>query len=145
MTSRIVTTESELAGLIRLLEGRKLPFTVAIKAGKHRTNNQNSLQRKWVSEAAEQLQDETAEEKRGYCKLHFGVPILRNCDPDFSARYDAIIKPLPYEQKLQLMQVPFDFRVTSLMTSKQKTQYLDAMSAHFRGLGVELTIPEERR
>lgn len=144
MTSRVITSESELSGLVRLLEGRKLPFTVAIKAGKHRTNNQNSLQRKWVQEAADQLQDETAEDKRGYCKLHFGVPILRNCDPDFAARYDQIIKPLPYEQKLLLMQVPFDFRVTSLMNTKQKTQYLDAVSLHFRGLGVELTIPEQR-
>ena len=144
MTSRVITSESELAGLVRLLEGRKLPFTVAIKAGKHRTNNQNSLQRKWVQEAADQLQDETAEEKRGYCKLHFGVPILRNCDPAFAAEYDAIIKPLPYEQKLRLMMVPFDFRVTSLMNTKQKTSYLDAVSAHFRGLGVELTIPEPR-
>lgn len=142
MTSRIITNAGELAGLFRLLEGRKLPFTVAIKAGKHRTNSQNSLQRKWVTEAADQLQDETAEQKRGYCKLHFGVPILRNCDPDFAARYDQIIKPLPYEQKLLLMQVPFDFRVTSLMNTKQKTQYLDAVSLHFRGLGVELTIPE---
>lgn len=31
MTSRIITDAGELAGLVRLMEGRKLPFTVAIE------------------------------------------------------------------------------------------------------------------
>lgn len=122
-----------------------MPFTVAIKAGKHRTNNQNSLQRKWMQEASDQLQDESAEQKRGYCKLHFGVPILRNSDDSFCAEYDQVIKPLPYEQKLRLMMVPFDFRVTSLMSTKQKTQYLDEVAAHFQSQGVQLTHPDDRK
>lgn len=122
-----------------------MPFTVAIKAGKHRTNSQNSLQRKWMVEASDQLQDETAEEKRGFCKLHFGVPILRNADDSFCEEYDRVIKPLPYEHKLRLMMVPFDFRVTSLMNTKQKTQYLDAVANHFREQGVQLTMPDDRK
>lgn len=142
MTTRIIESEAELQGLNRLLSSRKFPITVSIKQGKHRTNNQNKLQRKWMIEAAEQLQDQTAEQYRAYCKLHFGVPILRNEDDEFCARYDEVVKPLPYEAKLKLMQVPFDFGVTSLMTTKQKTQYLDAVRAHFERLGVQLTIPE---
>lgn len=144
MTTRVITNEAELQGLVRLLGGRKLPITVNIKQGKHRTNNQNSLQRKWMTEAEEQLGEYTSEEYRGYCKLHFGVPILRNSDDNFCAEYDQVIKPLAYEHKLRLMQVPFDFRVTSLLTTKQKTQYLDAVRAHFEGIGVHLTIPEDR-
>jgi hypothetical protein len=144
MTSRIVTNESERDGLFRLLSARDMPFTVAIKQGKHRTNDQNRLQRLWINQATEQLGDESAEEKRGYCKLHFGVPILRNADDAFCAEYDSIIKPLPYENKLKLMQVPFDFRVTSLMNTKQKKEYLDAIHKHFTAQGVHLTDPEGR-
>lgn len=143
--SRIITNKAELDSLIALLGARKLPITVAVKDGKHRTNNQNSLQRKWLVEAAQQLGDETAEEKRGYCKLHFGVPILRNESAEFRAEYDAVIRPLSYESKLKLMQDPFDFRVTSLMNSKQKSKYLDAVHQHFTSKGVQLTNPEERK
>ena len=142
--SRIITNDEELHALQRLLDAREKPFTVAIRRGKHRTNPQNRLQRLWVKEAAEQLQDETAEEKRGYCKLHFGVPILRSESEEFAAKYDDIIKPLPYPAKLALMQIPFDFSVTSLMNTKQKKQYLDAVYVHFKGLGVQLTEPKER-
>lgn len=143
--SRIITNKAELDSLIALLGARKLPITVAVKDGKHRTNNQNSLQRKWLVEAAQQLGDETAEEKRGYCKLHFGVPILRNESAEFRAEYDDVIRPLSYEHKLKLMQDPFDFRVTSLMNTKQKKQYLDAVHQHFTAQGVQLTNPEAQR
>jgi len=42
------------------------------------------------------------------------------------------------------MEVPYDFAVTRDMTSPQKRQYLDAVFAHFSGLGVALTVPEEK-
>lgn len=131
--------------LIRFIEGHKLPFTVTLTAGKHRTTHQNRLQRLWMNEIAEQLGDITAEEARGYCKLAIGVPILRAENEAFRERYDAIVKPLPYEQKLALMQEPFDFGVTRLMNTKQKTDYLDAVHRHFSEKGVVLTNPEELR
>jgi hypothetical protein len=101
------------------------------------------LQRLWCREAAEQLQDETAEQKRGYCKLHFGVPILRMEDEEFCEVYDRVIRPLLYEQKLALMMVPIDLPVTSRMKTRQKKDYLDAVYQHFTGQGVKLTEPEE--
>lgn len=110
--------------------------------GDERTNPQNRLQQLWHSEAANQLRDESAEEKRAYCKLHFGVPILRN-DEAFRASYDRVIKPMDYQTKLALMAEPFDFPVTRLMTVKQKKQFLDAVFDHYTGLGVSLSHPDD--
>lgn len=110
--------------------------------GDERSAQQNRLQQLWHAEAAQQLGDETAEEKRAYCKLHFGVPILRS-DEAFKADYDRVIKPMDYQTKLALMAEPFDFPVTRLMTVKQKKQFLDAIWDHYTGLGVRLSHPDD--
>ena len=142
--SRIIQTPEDVLALERLIGNKALPFTVVIRDGKHRTNKQNKLQRMWMTEAAEQLQDQTAEDYRGYCKAHFGLPILINENAKFAEAYERDIRPLPYEMKLRLMKAPFDFGVTRLMTTKQKKAYLDAVYYHLTGLGVKLTGPEGR-
>ena len=144
MVTRTVTNPQHLDSLFTLLGERKQPFTVNITQGKQRSADQNRTQRMWMLEAAEQLGTDTAEGLRGYSKLHFGVLILRAESDKFAAEYDAIIRPLPYEHKLRLMMVPFDFGVTRQMTTKQKTQYLDAVHAHFTSLGVALTMPRDK-
>jgi hypothetical protein len=141
MTTRTIETEFDRKMLVRFLENQKLPLTIEIQAGRRRTSHQNRLQRKWMVEISEQLGDRTPEEVRGYCKLHFGVPILRNENDAFCHEYDAIVRPLPYEHKLKLMMVPFDFGVTRIMTTRQKTAYLDAIQKHFSEQGVVLTDP----
>ena len=108
-----------------------------------RSIDQNKLQRKWLLEAEAQG-DHTAEEYRGFCKLHFAVPILRWELPEFKEKYDRIVKPLPYEAKLELMQEPLDFPCTRLMSKDQKTRYLDAVYQHFTSLGMRLTDPNLR-
>lgn len=146
MSHRIIESEFDRQLLIRFIENQKLPFTASVTAGKHRTTNQNRLNRKWMTEIAEQMAGtfESAEHVRGYCKLHFGIPILRAENEAFCLEYDGVIRPLPYEQKLRLMRVPFDFGVTRIMTTKQETAYLDAVFRHFSEQGVALTVPEER-
>lgn len=143
MTQRIVETEQDRLMLLRFLSNHKLPMTVQIEEGKHRSTAQNKLQRQWIKELAEQLPQHTAEEWRGLCKLQFGVPILRHENETFCAAYDAHVKPLPYEQKLAFMMEPLDFPVTRLMTTKQKTNYLDAIYRHFSEQGVVLTDPAQ--
>lgn len=128
-----------------LIKNKAMPFTVAIKDGKHRTNPQNRLQHMWMKEAADQLQDQSAEDYRGYCKAHFGLPILINENAEFAAAYETDIRSLPYEMKMRLMKAPFDFGVTRLMTTKQKKAYLDAVQHFLTGRGVKLTDPEEKR
>lgn len=105
-----------------------------------RSIDQNRLQRKWLLEAEAQG-DHTAEEYRGFCKLHFAVPILRWELPEFKEKYDRLIKDRPYEEKLELMQEPLDFPCTRLMTKEQKGRYLDAIYQHFTSLGMRLTDP----
>lgn len=144
MTTRVVRDEIEQAALVRLIESWRPPFTANLRRGADRTVEQNKLQRLWLNEAAEQLGDMTAEEYRAYCKLHHGVPIMRAAHDEFREKYDRLIRPRSYEEKLELMAVPMDFPVTRLMTTKQKTQYLDAIANDFRGRGVVLTDPTMR-
>ena len=141
MSTIVVKTEGDRDRLIRLLQAREMPYTVNLTKGSIRSIEQNRLQRLWLNEAAEQG-DHTAEEYRAYCKLTLGVPILRAENEAFAEQYDRIVKPLPYEAKLELMMEPIDFPVTRLMTSKQKTQYLDQMWRLFSGMGFQLIDPE---
>lgn len=117
-------------------------LTVDYSPSKKRSQMQNRLQRLWIKEL-EQQGDMRAEEYRAYCKLHIGVPILRNDSDDFKARYDRVIRPLDYETKIELMKVPFDFPVTRLMNKRQKTQYLDAVYQHWTSKGFALTRPSD--
>lgn len=136
----LIRTEQDRMKLIEALKGRKLPLSIEIRYAKHRTVEQNKLQRKWLQEASEWT-GHTTEELRAHCKLHFGVPILRNENEKFREQYDKIVKPYSIEEKLQFMMEPFDFPVTRLMTTVQKTQYLDMMYKHFVELGCILTVP----
>lgn len=141
MAQRIVETEYERRQLIRFIEGHKLPMTASVMAAGKRSARQNRLNRQWMLDIAAQLEGWEVEYARGYCKLHFGIPILRAEDEAFGAEYDAVVRPLPYEVKLKLMMVPFDFGVTRLMNTKQQTAYLDAVHRHFSDQGVALTDP----
>jgi hypothetical protein len=142
MTSRNVTTEWERDAAIKLLRARKLPYTLTLTDGRRRTVDQNRLQRLWMGEIAEQLGDQTPEEVRGYCKLAIGVPILRAENDAFREAYDKHIKGLPYETKMAMMMEPLDWPVTRLMTTAQKSRYLDGVQRRFAEQGVRLTQPE---
>lgn len=141
MPTRIINTTNDREMLLRFLENRKPPFTVSITDGKHRSSEQNRLQRRWLQEISEQLGDQTPEEVRGYCKLTIGVPILRSENEAFREKYDAVVRPLSYEQKLAIMMEPLDLPVTRIMNTRQKTDYLDGILRHFSQQGIVLTEP----
>jgi len=107
----------------------------------HRSEEQNKLQFRWLNQASLELKDDTTEGYRGYCKLHFAVPIMRSADDLFRAKYDKIIRPLPYHVKLECMMTPLDFPVTRMMNTKQMAEYLDQVYIYLRGLGVDLQQP----
>lgn len=143
MAKRYIKTEQDKSALIAFIQNSKKPITVTIEQGiiGRRSERQNKLQRLWVSELAAQG-DMTAEEYRAFCKLNFGVPILRNEDERFREVYDGKIKNrYDYATKLEFMAEPHDFPVTRRMTVKQHRQYLDAIYVHFTGLGFYLTDP----
>jgi len=141
--NRIVETEQARDMLMKFIAGRPLPFTATVTDGKHRTNDQNKLQRRWMVEIATQLGDRTPEDVRGYCKLHFGVPILRAENEAFRLTYDRLLKHRAYEEKIEFMKEPISLPITSIMTTRQKTAYLDAVHQFFSEEGVILTNPED--
>ena len=141
MTTRVLETKSDIDMLASLLRARKLPCTVTVVHGRKRSTAQNRLNRLWMNEAAQQLGEYDAEGYRAFCKLHFGVPILRNENEAFREQYDAVVKPLSYEQKIEIMKEPIDLPITRLMTSGQEKRYLDDVWRHFTDLGVKLTEP----
>lgn len=143
MATHIVRSAEDMERVARLVGNLKPPLTITVTSGASRSLEQNKLQRLWCMEAAEQLGDRTAEEVRGFCKLHYGVPIMREGHDDFRETYDRLIKPLPYETKLAYMMEPLDFPITRLMTVGEKSQYLDAMHKGLSELGVKLTEPSE--
>lgn len=144
-TERTVKDENDRRMLIKLLEGRKMPFRVEIKEGVLRTSRQNRLQRLWMNEIAAQMGDRTSEEVRAYCKLHIGVAIVKAENEGFAETYDRVVKPLPYETKLKLMAEPLDLPVTRLMSTKAKHQYLNEIHNHFTAQGIVLPMPEDLR
>jgi len=143
---RLIEDEPNRKLLIRFIEQQHFPFVVTITKGRKRSIEQNKLQRLWMKEIAEQMYEGTrytAEQWRGYCKLHFGIPIRREESDVFRAMYDRVLKPLNYDERLLLMQEPLDLPVTRDMTTKQKTDYLDAILRFAAEEGLVLTLPNE--
>lgn len=96
---------------------------VNVVAGKARTLPQNNMIYALYNRAAARLDGESPLTIKRYCKLHFGVPLLRVEDADFKDKWDRCIKRnLTYEQKLEVMDW---FPVTSLMNTAQESQYID--------------------
>lgn len=81
------------------------------------------------------------EDARRYCKLHFGVPIMRKVNEDFRNAWNVSFLLLTYETKLELMGPcalfgPDGFPVTRLFDRAQGIQYTDRIVAEFSGKGV---------
>lgn len=112
---------------------------VSAKTGKARSIDQNAISHAWYEQLARELREDDALGHKCYCKLHHGVPILRAEDEEFREAYDATIKGMTYEQKLQVMRL---LPVTSLMTKPQLSKYLEAMQADFAKRCVRLEFPE---
>ena len=141
MPTKIIREPIHVEALANMLRGRKLPITVTWTQGAPRSTAQNRLAQRWFTDIATQLGDQTHEDVRAECKLHFGVPILRAENEAFRLSYDRVIKALPYEEKLAAIKA-FDLPVTRLMNVKQMTAFMDEMQRHWSGQGVRLTDPE---
>jgi hypothetical protein len=145
MTERILTSQADLELWVQLLRAKKLPLTVSVADGRHRSVDQNRLQRLWCNEVADQLGDHTPEEVRAISKLEIAVPILRAEDEEFRHAYDQNIRGLPYETKLACMREPIDLPVTRRMNVSQKKRFLDEMHRYWTEKGVQLTDPDPIR
>lgn len=136
-----IDSDYKLANYIRVvnqmyLENGRLVGTASKK--ELRRNAQNALGFHWYKEL-EQQGDMTAIEYRAKCKLHFGVPILKEQEPDQAARIDKIFESLNYEQKIEVMLEPFDFPITRLLSVKNYSRYLREIELYAGKKGFRLT------
>lgn len=144
MAQIIVNSEQSLQSAIgelrELFKTRKF-FSFVVKFGKKRSNDQNAISHAWYEQVARELREDDAKAVKRFCKLHYGVPILRAEDAEFREAYDsAILRTLSYEQKLQAMDV---LPVTSRMTTIQLHAYMLEVQEHYRKQGVTLEFPPE--
>lgn len=141
MPVKVIREYRHIDQLCKMLQGKKLPMTITIAQGEPRSGLQNKLAQRWFTDIANHLGDQTHEDVRAECKLRFGVPILRAENEAFKISYDQIIKPLPYEQKLEAIKA-FDLPVTRLMTTKQMKAFMDEMQIYWLKQSVPLTDPQ---
>lgn len=140
MATHIINSDESaqrFIGVIRQEYAEHRFLRVSVRTGKDRSLPQNSFTHAWYAQIARELPEDDELGWKCYCKLHHGVPILRAEDEEFRETYDAVIKPLTYEQKLIAMR---HWPVTSLMTRKQLTKYADAVQDDFAARGVTLTV-----
>jgi hypothetical protein len=95
-----------------------------------RSQRQNALYAVWVMDLVRAGRG-TADDVRAFCKLHFGVPILRADSIEFRLLYDRTIKRLEYNDKLAIMA---HISITSAMNAEQMARYLTSMQDHFASL-----------
>lgn len=133
------STLSQALGEVREMFRLHKRVKVKVTAGK-RSLDQNAISHVWYSQMAREDRQYDERGHRNYCKLHFGVPILRTEDADFRKFYDAALLGLTYEQKRDAMDfVP----VTSVMTKAQLSKYLEAVQADYGNRSIYLEFPNQ--
>lgn len=140
MPTKIIREPAHIDALVKLLTERKLPLTVSWVQGASKTDAQNKLAQRWFTDIARQLGDTTHEDVRADCKVTFGVPILCAENDAFRQSWAETFAPLSYEGVRKAVK-NLDVPVTRLMTLKQMTAFMDAMQAHWGGMGLYLTDP----
>lgn len=142
LTVNSESTMQDAIGKVREAFKDRRYFTLTFKFGKGRSLNTNALSHAWYEQVARELREDDARGVKRFCKLHFGVGLLRAEDEEFRESYDAVIKHhLSYEQKLIAMDM---LPITSRMTTKQISQYMQDMQDHYRTKGVCLEFPPEQ-
>lgn len=100
-----------------------------------RSLSKNALSHTWYNEIAGQLGEMTNAEVKAFCKLTFGVPILRQ-NEKFDKFYSMFFSKLSYQKQLAAMKY---LSITSIMDNAQMTNYMNNVSAHFTNRSVILT------
>lgn len=138
MPSRIVRNEHDRDQAAIYVQNMKPPFRIDVEQGSLRSLEQNALSHVWYREIADQRGDVTPDEVRAECKLVFGVPILREENPKFREVYDKHLRPRSYEEKCDFIRIT-ELPITRLMTMRQLSRYLDAVSQYAAKMGFRLT------
>jgi hypothetical protein len=142
MSHRILENERDRAEFIRFMSNVKLPATFQWKHGRDRSLSQNDTMWLWATEASRQRGDMSSDEVQQEWKLIYGVPILREEEASFREVYDEALKGQPYPVKLKAMRF---LPITSIMSVKQMTKFLDTVQRECAEQGIRLTDPDPMR
>ena len=144
MPTMILRDPTHVAALANRLMQRKLPLTVSWTQGASRSAQQQRLSFRWYQDIARQLGDMDTETVRADCKVTHGAPILSADSDAFRDSWHRSIGRFDYEGQREIvkrLQIP----VTSLMSVKQMTAYLDAVQRQYSPMGIRLTDPYAMR
>lgn len=121
--------------------------TCTIEEGepKKRSLSANALQHAWIKEISEYTGHSIIDIAR-YLKLEIGLPILMydaetQDEIDTARKIQWTVKKigldeLPYDKRVKIMDM---LQVTSIMSSRQHTEYRDQVKAHYAP-GLELIV-----
>lgn len=98
-----------------------------------RSISQNAMIYLLYAKIASQQEGWTEKQVRDYCKLHYGVGILKSHNPEWAEEYDQYIKGEPYEKKLWLVG---QMDITSLFDKDQATDYINTIIQEWGRQGV---------
>jgi hypothetical protein len=141
MPTKIIREAGHVDALAAILRGRKLPITVSWAQGAPRTGVQNNLAFRWYADIARQLGDETPGRVRAECKVRFAAPILCEDNETFRASWRKLRNRLTYEEVVEFVEAT-ELPMTSAMTVRQMTEFMDVVQREYSAQGVRLTDPE---
>jgi len=102
--------------------------------GEDSTHSQNALIWAIYRDIAEKTGNGVVETRR-FCKLHFGVPILRANCPEFATIYDKVLKPQAYEAKMELMDW-LDVTSAKEFNKKMASEYIETIIREYSEKGI---------
>lgn len=141
MPSRILRDDRDRQAWVAFIAAQPLPVTVSLTKGARRSLPQNSTLHLWTGQIAAET-SQTQAEAKAEIKLRFGLPIMERDRPDWVAKWSPLYTPLTYAMRLRLFEaVP----LTSLLTTRQMAEMMDAIQKEYRSQGVFLTDPEARK
>jgi hypothetical protein len=126
--------------LLRYLSAGKRPVVEILPVS--RSTKQNNSIYMLYSQVAEQAEDQTILDITRFCKLQFGVPILRASSPRFRGVWDKSLGlTLTYEQKI----ISMDFlHVTSEFDRDEASQYIHTLLDYYNSNGFSIDPPVDR-
>ena len=136
-------TKEHAERLAQMLVGLPLPFSLTIGDGDARSLSQNALIHKWFGEVARHFGDMTAAQIKGQCHHKHGLPIKRR-NEQFAWVWNQTGEKLTYDQQCKYL-ASGTLNISSGMTVKELTEYMDAMKIYYAEQGVFLTDPELRK
>jgi hypothetical protein len=144
MPTKIIREPAHVEALAKMLTGRRLPMTVTWTQGAPRSHVQNALAFRWYADVSRQLGDQTPGEVRALCKVTMAAPILCEGSEAFRASWTKLRQRFTHEEVLRFVEET-ELPMTSLMTVKQMTAFMDQMTRTWVAQGVRLTAPEALR